>query len=174
VISEDQPIGDVSIGGLNRHTSDTLKRVEGGERVIVTNHGRPVAVMLPIDDGLDVLLAHLAMEPVVRSTRRLSIRLSAKAANQLDELTQRRRGMLMAAIRRQSIYCGGEGPVAARTPQDLAAGVALVEQEVLLVYYVMPRRDATQRLIGAELADSWNRRNSGRLHHGRSESFRPW
>jgi prevent-host-death family protein len=174
VISRDQPIGEVSIGGLNRRTSEVLRRVEGGERVIVTNHGRPAAVMLPIQDGLDVLLAALAMEPVVNSTRRLSIQVSAEAANELDQLPQRRRGMLMAALRRQSVHCGRAGPVAARTPQDLAAGIALVEQGSLLVYAVMPRREAMRQLIGAQLAESWSRRNDSRLLHGRSDSFRPW
>jgi prevent-host-death family protein len=166
-------VSGIPIGELNRHTSDVLRQVEAGERVIVTNHGRPVAALLPIPDGIDVLLAHLAMEGL-RGTNDarhrngvLMVELTARAAEQLAALQASRQVMLRAALRQAAIHSGGEGPFVVRTPQDLAACVALADRNTLLVYAAMARWQALEALLGPDLYSAWRMRNWGRLSHGR-------
>jgi len=50
----------VSVRELRQHLSRYLRRVEGGERLVVTERRRPVAVLGPLpenDDVLDYLIA---------------------------------------------------------------------------------------------------------------------
>lgn len=49
------------------HFSELLKKVEGGETVIVTRHGVPVARMVPVGKGTDD--ASAAMEELHRFRR---------------------------------------------------------------------------------------------------------
>lgn len=43
----------VSVGAFEAktHLSELLQRVERGERVTITKHGRPVAQLVPVDDS---------------------------------------------------------------------------------------------------------------------------
>ncbi len=40
----------VTIAELKNRASEVLRRVRGGERVIVTRHGKPTALILPLDE----------------------------------------------------------------------------------------------------------------------------
>jgi len=40
---------DVASRDLRNHTADVLERAAGGEEIIITVHGRPVAQLVPID-----------------------------------------------------------------------------------------------------------------------------
>lgn len=42
----------VGIAELRQNLSAYLKRVEAGERLIVTDHNRPVAELIPLDGGM--------------------------------------------------------------------------------------------------------------------------
>jgi prevent-host-death family protein len=55
---QDEPAGicEVSVRDLNRATSRVLAGVVDGERVIVTRHGRPIAVILSIEQAVDLFL----------------------------------------------------------------------------------------------------------------------
>jgi len=41
----------ISAADANRHFSDVLRRVREGQSIVVTSHGRPVAKIVPIDEG---------------------------------------------------------------------------------------------------------------------------
>lgn len=53
---------------MRNNSGELLRRVEGGESVQISNHGRVVAVIQPVDDGLAALAergqARLARTPV--------------------------------------------------------------------------------------------------------------
>lgn len=46
---------EVGIRELRQNLSAVLRRVQGGERIIVTSHNRPVAELAPLDDDPDPL-----------------------------------------------------------------------------------------------------------------------
>ena len=56
----------VGIRELKTHLSRHLKRVRAGARMIVTEHGRPIATISPVDDGdrgwVDQLIAEGAAQ----------------------------------------------------------------------------------------------------------------
>jgi prevent-host-death family protein len=49
-------IEEVSVRDLSRHTSRILTDVRDHHRLIVTRHGHPIAVLLSIDDCIEMLL----------------------------------------------------------------------------------------------------------------------
>jgi prevent-host-death family protein len=56
-ISSSPTIREVGIRELKRDGSRILSRVErDGERVVVTRHGRPVGVILAVEDAVDLFL----------------------------------------------------------------------------------------------------------------------
>jgi prevent-host-death family protein len=57
MLRDRQPITEVPATDLARKAASVLGRVEKGERVIVTRHGRPVAVIVSLWDGVDLALA---------------------------------------------------------------------------------------------------------------------
>jgi prevent-host-death family protein len=173
-------VSGVSVGELNRRTSDVVRQVESGARAIVTNHGRPVAALLSVAEGIDVLLVHLAVEPRVRAgaigsgSRGLTVELTAQAGQELAELPRSRQVMLMTAARRAAIHSGRDGSVVVSTPQDLGAAVAISARNLLLVYAVLSRRGAMERLLGPDLFERWRARDVARLSHGRAEMAARW
>lgn len=40
---------EVAVRDLRNHTAQLLERVRAGERVVITNRGRPVAALVPIE-----------------------------------------------------------------------------------------------------------------------------
>ena len=57
MLSDNQPISELSATELARATASVLDRVARGERVIVTRHGQPAAVIVSIGTGIDLALA---------------------------------------------------------------------------------------------------------------------
>ncbi len=57
MFSDDQAVRTVSVTELDSHASAAINHVVGGERVIVTKHGVPTALIVSIADGVEVLLA---------------------------------------------------------------------------------------------------------------------
>jgi prevent-host-death family protein len=53
---EPAAIREVSVRELNRATSRVVAGAVDGERVIVTRHGRPIAVILSIEQAVDLFL----------------------------------------------------------------------------------------------------------------------
>ena len=54
----DQPIREFGIRDLKDRASEVIRSVASGERVVVTKRGNPVAVVVSIEDALDLLLAN--------------------------------------------------------------------------------------------------------------------
>jgi prevent-host-death family protein len=68
-------MGEVTIRELRNHGGDVIERVEGGERLVVTRAGRPVAELRPVPTpslGAAALLRRWRTVPAidVRSLRR--------------------------------------------------------------------------------------------------------
>ncbi|MCC8247544.1 type II toxin-antitoxin system Phd/YefM family antitoxin [Saccharothrix luteola] len=65
-MSEPSTIG---VRELNQRTSAVLKRVQGGERITVTEHGKPVAYLVPVQPGTDLLDSLVAAGQATAPTR---------------------------------------------------------------------------------------------------------
>ena len=61
-------IKTLSVSQLKARLSEQLRIVKAGERVVVTERGRPVAMLVPLerDDSVDTGLAELAEKGLVR------------------------------------------------------------------------------------------------------------
>jgi prevent-host-death family protein len=57
LLSDDQPICEVTVTELDRSVSRFIERAIAGERVVITRHHEPVAVLVSINHGVDLLLA---------------------------------------------------------------------------------------------------------------------
>lgn len=56
-----RPISWLGARELKQHTGAVIERVQQGERFVVTHHGTPVAVLVPVDAAaLRALLARMA------------------------------------------------------------------------------------------------------------------
>lgn len=78
---------------MRNHSGDLLRRVEQGESVTVTNHGRPVAVIRPIGrTTLDELEEQGQIRKAVRSLRRLREIVRVKSDLPTSELIAESRG----------------------------------------------------------------------------------
>ena len=49
---------EVSVRELSRNTAGVLDDVAAGERIVVTRFGDPVALVLSVDEAIDVFLAN--------------------------------------------------------------------------------------------------------------------
>jgi prevent-host-death family protein len=63
---ETRPIEEVSVRELSRNTCAVVTRAREHERLIITRHGHPVAVLLSIDDCIRLIAEHL---PPIRHNR---------------------------------------------------------------------------------------------------------
>ncbi|MEU4740005.1 type II toxin-antitoxin system prevent-host-death family antitoxin [Actinosynnema sp. NPDC023658] len=59
----------VGVRELNQRTSAVLKRVRDGERITVTEHGKPVAYLVPVQPGTGLLDRLVAAGQAVAPTR---------------------------------------------------------------------------------------------------------
>ncbi|MDZ5645568.1 type II toxin-antitoxin system prevent-host-death family antitoxin [Nitrospirillum sp. BR 11828] len=68
------------------HLAALLDRVEAGEEVIITRHGRPVARLSPIDGGKDIASAKAAATALTALRHSIAARNQAPfTAAELDE-----------------------------------------------------------------------------------------
>jgi prevent-host-death family protein len=70
VLSDDQPICEATVTELDRSVSRFIERAIAGERVVVTRHHEPVAVIVSIRDGIELLLAGSEQFAVMRREAR--------------------------------------------------------------------------------------------------------
>jgi prevent-host-death family protein len=49
---------EVTVRELGRETASVLGAVAAGDRVLITRHGNPIAVILSVEEAVDVFLAH--------------------------------------------------------------------------------------------------------------------
>jgi prevent-host-death family protein len=64
-----RPIGQVTTRELSRSTSSILHRIREHERVIVTRHGHPVAVMLSVPACIELMVSEEKVMPWRREER---------------------------------------------------------------------------------------------------------
>ncbi len=79
-----------NIRGLKAKTSEMLRTVEKGNTVLVTTHGRPTAMLVPVteDDIEDVLLAH---SPTLRRKIEAGLRdIRSRKTMRLEDYVARR------------------------------------------------------------------------------------
>lgn len=50
-------MGEIGIKVLKDHLSEYLRRARGGERIVVTDRGAPVAVLAPLEEAAEARLA---------------------------------------------------------------------------------------------------------------------
>jgi prevent-host-death family protein len=58
VVTSRDGMAEIGIKELKATTSAVIKRVEGGTAFVITKRGRPAAVLLPVEDAEDVVLAN--------------------------------------------------------------------------------------------------------------------
>jgi prevent-host-death family protein len=51
-------MAEIGIKELKATASAIIERVEGGTAYVITKRGRPAAVLLPVDEAEDLVLAH--------------------------------------------------------------------------------------------------------------------
>ncbi len=56
MFGDDQPVTEVRITELAQGASAVIRRVEDGERVVVTRRGRATAVIVSVETGFEVML----------------------------------------------------------------------------------------------------------------------
>ena len=61
-----RPATEVTITELDRSASRVIARVVGGELVVVSKHGAPVAFVLPIEAAVALLPAEVTMSGAMR------------------------------------------------------------------------------------------------------------
>lgn len=153
-------------------------RVAGGERVIISRHGRPTAVIVSIDAGIDALIAGSDDFALLRREARERLEAEAgagaglvfteAAAAELAELKGQRRRMLERRLGELIGSRPAPGLVTVRSPVDLAAcEVADAGRASVLVYAVRSLASMREALFGPQLARALWRRELSRLFHGR-------
>jgi prevent-host-death family protein len=87
VLSDDQSVTEFTATQLARNVPAALTAVRKGKRVVVTRHGRPVAVMVSLGEGVDLALAGSEHFALLRREAREE--LEAGVARALDEWRSR-------------------------------------------------------------------------------------
>jgi len=190
ILSDHQPVTEVSVTELSRNVSAVISRVAGGERVIISRHGRPTAVIIAIDAGIDALIAGSEGFALLRREARERIEAGASAgagstagqrlvfteaaAAELAELKGQRRRMLERRLGELIGSRPAPGLVTVRSPVDLAAcevtatsAAAHAGGATVLVYAVRSLASMREALFGPQLARALWRRELSRLFHGR-------
>jgi prevent-host-death family protein len=96
VFFDSQPVREVSISQLRKELAAVVEAVAVGERVIVSRHGRPRAVLVSLDDAIDV--AVVASEEFARLRREVRLELERGTAESFDP-----RWRMSAALRRAAM-----------------------------------------------------------------------
>lgn len=191
----------VATGELNRSTSAVLESVSDGERIVVTGHGRPRAVVLSVCDAIELLVApaldQLAadayrdyeagetiqpwpqMHPL-NSPAPLRIMLARAAADAFARLVPQDRGGLRRVVLRltdeESEDRRGDGsqPELVWVPSKRRiAPVSFPESGVTLVHDLIEVRPLERLLIGEEIWHARRRIHHDRYLHGRAPPGAP-
>ncbi|MGC5617616.1 type II toxin-antitoxin system Phd/YefM family antitoxin [Georgenia sp. Z1491] len=82
-------MGQVAVRDLRNHTRDVLRRVTDGERLTVTQHGRPVAEIGPVTSSRPTFLSRTDLAELLATSQAdpgLRADLAALAGETTDEL----------------------------------------------------------------------------------------
>jgi prevent-host-death family protein len=58
VVTEEATMAEIGVKELKATASAVIDRVEGGAAYVVTKRGRPAAVLLPVEEAEDLVLAN--------------------------------------------------------------------------------------------------------------------
>ena len=76
----------IPVRELRNHVSEVLRRVESGEILEVTVHGRPVAVLSPIDSRPDTMPTDEFLDGLHQADALLGEQLAAELTETTDDL----------------------------------------------------------------------------------------
>jgi prevent-host-death family protein len=76
----------VSVRDLRNHTADVLRRVEGGERILITVDRRPVAELAPLPRRSTWVPRERALASLIQADPELSRELADALPDTVDEL----------------------------------------------------------------------------------------
>ncbi len=76
----------VSVRDLRNHTADVLRRVEGGERILITVDRRPVAELAPLPQRLTWVGRERALASLAQADAELGRELADALPDTVDEL----------------------------------------------------------------------------------------
>lgn len=77
-------MAEIGVKALKATTSAVIERVEGGTAYVITKRGRPAAVLLPVDEAEDVVLANA--DEYVRMRRQARADYAAGRTTTLESL----------------------------------------------------------------------------------------
>jgi prevent-host-death family protein len=78
-------VAEIGVKQLKATASEVIERVEGGAAYVITKRGRPAAVLLPVDEAEDIVLANA--DEYVRMRRAGRAAYAAGRTTSLEELT---------------------------------------------------------------------------------------
>jgi prevent-host-death family protein len=77
-------MAEIGIKELKARASQVIEEVGGGASYVVTNRGRPAAVIVPIDEAEDIVLANA--DEFIRMRRQSRAAYRRRRTTNLDEL----------------------------------------------------------------------------------------
>lgn len=77
-------MAEIGVKELKATASSVIDRVEGGTAYVITKRGRPAAVLLPIDEAEDLVLANA--DEYVRMRREARAAFATGQTTRLDDL----------------------------------------------------------------------------------------
>lgn len=80
----DGAVAEIGVKELKATASAVIERVEAGAAYVVTKRGRPVAVLVPVEDAEDLVLANA--DEYIRMRRRARAAYAAGKTRRLEDL----------------------------------------------------------------------------------------
>lgn len=168
----DQGVQVVSTRELNRSTSQTLRRLADGRRLVITRQREPVGVLLSIRD---VIALFAAAHSVRAPTPAGGSEADATAEGRLPHLAPRDRVDLLRAMSRVEVGFAEPGtavPIWTRSGRWLAV-CSIGEDGGVVVADLLAGWELERLVMGEELWRARERQYSQRSVHGRMPSGAP-
>jgi prevent-host-death family protein len=174
----EQRVRTIGARMLRHRTADVVRTVTAGERLIVTRHGEPQAVVLSLDDALELLvepeLAALAAEAerdfregrveAVDPPGPYPVLLSTDAADAYGRMNRQDQSALRVALVRRR---ADEGRLLWLRSRRWLVSFSYPDAETVLVNAVFERKELERELIGDEIWLARARRDLERMRHAR-------
>jgi prevent-host-death family protein len=175
----DQQVREVGVRELAHHTAEVVRSIEDGERLVVTRHGNPVAVLLSVADAIEAIVVP-GLEALAHRARRdleagrithigppgpMPVVLAREAAAAHERMNAQDRMALRVAL------MGGpadESKLLWLRSRRWLVAFSYPEPEFVLVHGAFEARVVERELIGEEIWAARRRRRIGRWLHGRA------
>jgi len=174
----DQEVREVGARELCRHTADVLRSVADRRRIILTRHGKPQALLVSINDAIE-LLVEPRLAPMaaagdsdyregrverVEPPGPFPIVLAVAAADAFQRMSRQDRRELRAALARGT--ADDERPVWLRSRRWMV-WVSYPDSGTVLVYAAFEVRELEREVVGEEIWEARARRDLERRLHAR-------